>query len=189
MQTAVGPQSFLLAYLPKGAWTYRAHSRIVEAPKTHGAGRVRNRWLITPPGERALKWVAVLLLAVPAVVFFVVLNLPVHLVPLTGFDSLCAECSRKATRTLPGAADSLRTKGVYVYDRAKYPKAAPVWCDLHGPDPSSENAGRAFAASLVTFAVLVGGYEFMARRRRNDGESGAEHPEGLIHTEPAGYDL
>ena len=70
-------------------------------------------------------------------------------------DSLCAQCNRKATRTLHSAAASLRTRGVYVYDRNRYPKGAPVWCDQHGPDPATENAGRAAAAALAVFATVI----------------------------------
>ena len=112
----------------------------------------------TSSGEPGLLWFALFLFGAPAAAFFLVLNCQVPLDPLVGMDSLCAQCDRKATRTLPKAADALRTRGVYVYDRNRYPKAAPIWCDQHGPDPAAENAGRASAAALGIFAVVIVGY-------------------------------
>ncbi|HVO69605.1 MAG TPA: hypothetical protein VMT24_06150 [Aggregatilineaceae bacterium] len=109
--------------------------------------------------SRVLPWLVAVLFALPAVVFFAILHAPVRLAPLSGWDGLCVKCDRKATRTLPGAAAALRAKGVYVYDKVKYPNGAPVWCDRHGPDPDSENAGPAYAAALGTLGVLVIAYK------------------------------
>lgn len=102
------------------------------------------------------------LIVAPIVSFFVVLNRSVTLVPLEGVDMACAVCNRKATRTLKVAADSLRVKGIYVYDRKKYPKAAPVWCDRHAPESAAENAGAAYLTAIGVFAVLAVAYKYLA---------------------------
>ena len=101
---------------------------------------------------------AFLLFAAPVAAFVLVLNWNVGLVPLTGMDTLCSQCDRKATRTLASAATALQSRGIYVYDRSKYPKGPPVWCDSHGPDPESENAGTALASALGVFALSVVAY-------------------------------
>lgn len=100
------------------------------------------------------RFLAVAILVLPAVAFFVMINRNVALAPLVGMDMQCAECNRKATRTLQSAADALRIKGIYVYDRKKYPKAAPAWCDRHRPDGESDNA---LAAYLTAIGMFVAG--------------------------------
>lgn len=102
--------------------------------------------------------VAITILA-PIFTFFTVLNREVPLVPLVGVDTACAECDRKATRTLKSVADKLRAKAVYVYDRGKYPKGAPAWCDQHGPDRVTENAGAAYLASIAMFVATAALYK------------------------------
>jgi hypothetical protein len=119
------------------------------------AGVARIQLDTSSSGERGLLWFTLFLFGAPAAAFFLVLNWQVSLAPLVDMDSLCAQCDRKATRTLRSAADSLRTRGVYVYDRNRYPKGAPVWCDQHGPDPATENAGRAAAAAVAVFATVI----------------------------------
>lgn len=105
--------------------------------------------------ERWRRWLRVFLVAAPVAIFFVVLTWPVRLAPLEGMESLCAKCDRKATRTLKSAADAMREKGIYLYDRQRYPKAAPVWCDNHGPLAIEENAGWAFGIGLGVLLVCV----------------------------------
>jgi len=70
-------------------------------------------------------------------------------------DMACAQCDRKATRTLKSAADALRVKGIYFYNKKKYPKAAPVWCERHQPDRSVENAGAAYLVAIAVFATTA----------------------------------
>jgi hypothetical protein len=132
----------------------------------------------TSSSEPGLLWFTLFLFGAPAGAFFLVLNWQVPLAPLVGMDSLCAQCDRKATRTLRSAADSLRTRGVYVYDRDQYPRVAPVWCDQHGPDPAAENKGRASAAALAVFAIVIGVYKSIIRWLQGHGS--AERPATLI---------
>lgn len=94
-----------------------------------------------------------LLIAAPAATFGFMLNRDVRLARLEGIDARCLVCNRKATRTLKSAADGLRTRGLYVYDRSEYPGGMPVWCDLHGPGKLRENSRSAYAAALAAFAV------------------------------------
>lgn len=101
------------------------------------------------------KMLACLVVVAPIVCFFLVLNRKVPLVPLVDMNMKCAECDRQATRTIRSAADALRVKGVYVYDKKKYPKGAPVWCDYHGPDKDVENAGTAYLAAIGAFVAAA----------------------------------
>ena len=98
----------------------------------------------------------------PVITFLAILNRDVPLVPLEGVYMACAECDRKATRTLKSVAAALRDKGVYVWDRAKYPKGAPAWCDQHGPDKAAENAGTAYLGSIAVFVASALLYKRLA---------------------------
>jgi hypothetical protein len=91
----------------------------------------------------------------PVIAFFAILNKNVPLAPLVGVDTACAECNRKATRTLKSVADALRIKGAYVYDRTRYRRAAPAWCDQHGPDKAAENAGAAYLGAMAVFVAAA----------------------------------
>jgi hypothetical protein len=95
-----------------------------------------------------------LMIGVSVAVFWLVLHSRVTLVPLVGFESRCARCDRKATRTLKEVAAALRQKGIYWYDRRAFGKA-PAWCDLHDPDPQRHNAARAYLAGVAAFAMMA----------------------------------
>lgn len=105
------------------------------------------------------RFLAVAILVLPVTAFFVMINRNVALAPLVGMDMQCAECNRKATRTLQSAADALRVKGIYVYDRKKYPKAAPAWCDRHRPDGASDNALTAYMTAIGIFVAGAAVYK------------------------------
>ena len=101
-------------------------------------------------------WIVGLLrIVAPVIAFFLILDRDVQLVPLVGMDIACAQCDRKATRTIKSAADSLRVKGIYFYDRSKYPKTAPAWCALHGPDKAVENMIKAYIGAIAVFVVTA----------------------------------
>lgn len=104
------------------------------------------------------------LIGVPVLAFFAMLHRDVRLAPLDGIDARCMVCDRKATRTLKRIADGLRTKGVYVYNRAEFPNGMPVWCDLHGPDKVRENSRLAYFAAIASFALAGTVYEKTRRR-------------------------
>jgi hypothetical protein len=103
-----------------------------------------------------------LVIVAPVVSFFVILNRNVPLVPLVGMEAQCAECNRKATRTLKTVADALLVKSVYVYDRTKY-KAPPAWCEQHGPDKTHENTLSAYLGSVVVLAAMIALYKRVVR--------------------------
>jgi hypothetical protein len=111
---------------------------------------------------RSAQLLVLVVIVAPVVSFFVICNRNVPLVPLVGMDTACAECDRKATRTLKSAADALRVKGIYFYDKKKYAKAAPVWCERHGPDKTVENTGTAYLAALAVFATTALAYKRIA---------------------------
>ena len=98
----------------------------------------------------------------PIIAFLALLNRNVPLVPLVGVDTACAKCDRQATRTLKSVAAALRVKGAYVYDKRKYPKAAPAWCDRHGPDKTGENAGSAYLGAVAVFVGTAALYKRIA---------------------------
>lgn len=104
-------------------------------------------------GMRAQALALLFLIAAPAATFGFMVNRDVSLARLEGIDARCLVCNRKATRTLKSAAEGLRTRGLYVYDRSEYPGGMPVWCDRHGPDKLRENSRSAYAAALAAFAV------------------------------------
>ncbi|MGA2149340.1 MAG: hypothetical protein ABSH49_30745 [Bryobacteraceae bacterium] len=118
-------------------------------------------WSIIAPARCSLVLTLVTILA-PVFTFFTILNKDVPLVPLVGVDAACAECDRKATRTLKSVAAALRVKGVYVYDKEKYPKGAPAWCEQHGPDKAVENAGTAYIGAIAVFVASVALYKRIA---------------------------
>ena len=114
-------------------------------------------------------WIVALLpIIAPVVAFFLILDRDVRLVPLVGMDIACAECDRKATRTIKSAADALRVKGIYFYDRSKYPKTAPAWCDQHGPDRAPENMIKAYFGAIAVFVVTA-----LLYKRLTSGEIGS----------------
>jgi len=112
---------------------------------------------------RAKAFALLLLIGVPAAAFLLTLNRPVGLVPLVGIDAKCMVCDRKATRTLKRAAEGLRTKGVFIYERSEFPSGMPVWCDRHGPDKMRENSNLAYGAAIAAFAVAGTAFEMIRR--------------------------
>lgn len=106
-----------------------------------------------------------LLLAVPAATFVCILNRDIRLAPLEGIDAKCLVCDRKATRTLKRAAEALRTKGIYIYERNDYPNGMPVWCDRHGPEKARENSPMAYLGAIAAFVVAGTAYEKTRRSR------------------------
>jgi len=101
----------------------------------------------------------VLLIVGPLITFLLVFTRDVRLVPLVGVDYKCALCDRKATRTLEKVAKSLRTKGLYFYEKRRYSGVPPAWCDIHRPDDTAENILCAYLSALGTFGLLALLYE------------------------------
>jgi len=100
---------------------------------------------------------AIILIVVltPILAFFAVLQREIPLVPLQGIDGVCAQCDQKATRTLAGVADTLGSKGVYIWDKQKYGSSPPIWCDRHGPSRILENGAKASLAAVTTLVLGI----------------------------------
>jgi hypothetical protein len=99
-------------------------------------------------------WLLALMIASPMASAMLMLNREVRLVPLEGIEGRCSQCEQKGTRTLARAAASLRDRGFYRYERSDNAGEMPIWCDRHGPDRRSENAYKAYMATLAAFAFF-----------------------------------